>query len=1273
MPGSVSSRDGETSSCVSVSVASASGSKRSMAKDFCCRFCKRSIMSPNTYRKGKFANLATLPFKSSSKKSGEIADIAVLEAGGMDLALYYAHECVPCRNYLNLAGIDKSKDEIAAENDNPDNHKNYMVGLNTYEAKAAESLSGRVRREDVRAPVSVSVEDYTAVKATENMGVFWPDFLFQQRFKRKPGTDNKDVLYWLDGDNGQKRFGALVDEAVHGFPVGAVRLEKVRGTKASKSTDLANSSEDLRDGQTEDVWKKVRGRVGSALSVVPQKRKNDEEEVSVVLKVAQPPAKKQKTKAKEDGDDSSSESFDMLSHLPKPIVAVPAKVSKRGDGSDNKEKAPKAKATATSSRKRSADAGGSGGTPAKSRKATKQIRAITSMEQVKLETTQIITMASNSDVKAITEAGLTKCMKSLAAALSPENISLVTSSALASDSEEEAGEETQRGRSDKAMLLLAELKESKNKLHAVQDLIVSCNAIKGNESSAKHLQDCCRAFQLNGLAVANSTWSILLKRMIKEAIEQHNFAAVCDLLTVPPTPADGSSQSAVVDFDSINVGILGSSAQIAARQEKISIELLNSFLRSNGDDSPAKSHELVKKFCDVVGLPEVLLTEFRNLRTLFDAAFAMSSAAESPDKQTALPGQTVQVEIEEVKKAREFFVGKGSESKFTKAFQLFPVCLWLDQFITEAIKQDTIDRSCSDKLSSLTGLAKDIPQPLKLESSNKDEENGIKSFVSTTVAEGLFTLTQQASSAWLAQNEGEVASLKTRLTAFQSSVLNRRCFQWWQQAESVFTNIVDFLKADLGKKVPVWKHVCKAFEGAAGRNAVDSSNLKGRLLIDEDSQQQLESHFAARKAFGYTLKNLLSGVAVAGKVDIKIMHALGGQVKQILLASQNKSHERFADWFEGLEMSEIEGPMKSFNTLASRIAELATSEVRVLLQSRYTKLVLSLQTLPSSSNASSSAEFKPVLWKKADAVDADMLTTMHADHKDILHPFCQLFATEGQALKITIEGKSCDVPVAVLPGLHALQAVVNAAAAAESKHETLRDVESAASRMPAWWQAVMNLLDVAGSTAMLAAIASCEKLTAETVAMDVLQAGMKLYLDLLKKTSEAAEVKELDVAQHVESSSGPVDLTFLSAATKHKAAKQLKKTHDSLLVEQNTMPNLVKTLTSMDDGGKLSSIKEKINKQYEDWRQQEKIEDATAAVTRCLACLTVAQAVAKPLSDGETREQKLEQAAHAIKFLGGTAVLPPKVAMLLATKPAAAKEDVPKVAVAAKADAPNAD
>jgi hypothetical protein len=148
-------------------------------------------------RVGPCASQAFLPFKSER-----------------------AAVCKPCLNYCSLAALPATIAETLR--DSAEEHAAYMRGLASYEAAFNESASGRVKSADIdRYEVKVKAKTKVQLKLTQNLGIFWPRDLYK---KLKHAEPEKGKL--VKARIGETTYlGVVLDEAVHGYPMGAYRME----------------------------------------------------------------------------------------------------------------------------------------------------------------------------------------------------------------------------------------------------------------------------------------------------------------------------------------------------------------------------------------------------------------------------------------------------------------------------------------------------------------------------------------------------------------------------------------------------------------------------------------------------------------------------------------------------------------------------------------------------------------------------------------------------------------------------------------------------------------------------------------------------------------------------------------------------------------------------------------------------------------------------------------------------------------------------------------
>ena len=103
-----------------------------------------------------------------------------------------------------------------------------------------ESTCGRVKRQDVPQPTAVSTSQVSQMRMTENLGVLWPIWLYEQKKGKKP--EPKTIVRASRGN--EKILGVILDESVHGFPVGAIRLEHVHIDEAAIKKTLYDDDDE---------------------------------------------------------------------------------------------------------------------------------------------------------------------------------------------------------------------------------------------------------------------------------------------------------------------------------------------------------------------------------------------------------------------------------------------------------------------------------------------------------------------------------------------------------------------------------------------------------------------------------------------------------------------------------------------------------------------------------------------------------------------------------------------------------------------------------------------------------------------------------------------------------------------------------------------------------------------------------------------------------------------------------------------------------------------
>ncbi|MCP4240930.1 MAG: hypothetical protein GY772_10260 [bacterium] len=331
------------------------------------------------------------------------------------------------------------------------------------------SDSGRVKRQTIGAPATVSSRSSAQFKMTENMGVFWPQSLYEKVKERKAHPDKlckarrgKEVLV-----------GVILDEAEHGFPLGAIRLEQVHVEAAEKSVNLLDEAieEPYRVGHSQDIFDSASQKV-CAMQVARKKDDAGGPEQTMTLKAAA----KQKWK-----DESSSSDCDFLGQMAGPSIGVSMwKRAKKGgagagfghgDGGDEGSKARPAKRKATTASSRAPLPEGTAASAAahtkkstkkqkQSKELTRQIKEINAADLVVKEVRQGLDMATTSrTMKMISTAALEACLRKVKAKITDAAVEVMCSkdTSLSSGSDNDDGKAAADSWSDKGMAVVQTL------------------------------------------------------------------------------------------------------------------------------------------------------------------------------------------------------------------------------------------------------------------------------------------------------------------------------------------------------------------------------------------------------------------------------------------------------------------------------------------------------------------------------------------------------------------------------------------------------------------------------------------------------------------------------------------------------------------------------------------------------------------------------------------------------------------------------------------------
>ena len=333
-----------------------------------------------------------------------------------------------------------------------------------------ESTCGRVKRQDVPQPTAVSTSQVSQMRMTENLGVLWPIWLYEQKKGKKP--EPKTIVRASRGN--EKILGVILDESVHGFPVGAIRLEHVHIDEIKKTLyDDDDESEAYRQGCSEHLYNKAKeAMVGPSLV-----RKKDTDQTEEYIVKAMRPVRKRPS-------DESSE-VDLLGGLlPSGVQLQMAKKCRSGDkekedngggGEEDDDGAQPNKHRRTpGATGRGSSSKGQLGDPKKndpqehatpprpkvSKQENRQIREIGTANLCLTEANQLLAMATSSrELKAIGAAHIESCVKKCRRMVKDEMVEILCAESVTEqdDLSEPTKSAAEHSLSDKGIVVIAKL------------------------------------------------------------------------------------------------------------------------------------------------------------------------------------------------------------------------------------------------------------------------------------------------------------------------------------------------------------------------------------------------------------------------------------------------------------------------------------------------------------------------------------------------------------------------------------------------------------------------------------------------------------------------------------------------------------------------------------------------------------------------------------------------------------------------------------------------
>ena len=218
--------------------------------------------------------------------------------------------------------------------------------LARYQNKVNVHPTGRLRREDVPAPARVDHVESAQLRLTANLGVFWPTWLYEQEKNKKP--DGRKVIRLKFGTNWQ--YGVVMDEMVHGCPVGAIRLENVHLNSVSLARNLLDEGDDedrsFRKGQSPSLFHEAEQRVLGQVQLQRKAKEDVTDEYTL-----KPPAKGTK-RERNDDDTNSSSDLDFFGHMMEPCLKIPpAKKQRQKEEEEPDDEAAREEAKSASGKK----------------------------------------------------------------------------------------------------------------------------------------------------------------------------------------------------------------------------------------------------------------------------------------------------------------------------------------------------------------------------------------------------------------------------------------------------------------------------------------------------------------------------------------------------------------------------------------------------------------------------------------------------------------------------------------------------------------------------------------------------------------------------------------------------------------------------------------------------------------------------------------------------------------------------------------------------------
>ncbi|MCP4241697.1 MAG: hypothetical protein GY772_14150 [bacterium] len=583
--------------------------------------------------------------------------------------------------------------------------------------------------------------------------------------------------------------------------------------EAQQSSVLANSEQDFRPGQTQDMFMEAASKVGG----VRASRKREGQELSETVSLLLKKAARSSADTKHGADDSD-DGCDWLQHVPCPGGL---ELSSQHGAEKTKAKAKVAKASsATAARVTTGNLEGGGGgintvgkvSASLKKSVTRQTREINAADLVSQEAQQIIDMAKSSkSFRAVTEQSLAACLRKLDGRLKPELVKVYTAQTqtLPEDEDEDEHDSADGGSlplSARGLKALTELKDQRGKIAALLDLLRSLSSASVSASSGRADQGIIalaalrahgEAMEKAGVVLCSYPLELILMVSAQSAVARKSFAEFADVLDLPRTQwarlggdgegdegeddtADGTDAVAEASrpwYDEPLPRLRAMSSAfppaVAPKyQRKLLQNALHSVLTRSDDTAFADAHGLVEAVARITVASPGIRAEMESLGVLFKTTTSDNRCADAAEVE-----REVQAALTTL---------RSSTSALSKALDVFPVLVSLTAKAQGVLASIKVDQNLQTALEKLEGAPPEPPAVLL--------ESG-----AATVAEAMShwqeavskyaEIVGAASEAFKHQHAERLAAFQARQCTLQKSLLLQHCHALWSAVAEVLASL----------------------------------------------------------------------------------------------------------------------------------------------------------------------------------------------------------------------------------------------------------------------------------------------------------------------------------------------------------------------------------------------------------------------------------------------------------------------------------------------------